>query len=368
MRGSHPTAEPRTRSRGEHLMIDHNGLEPGIRAWLARIDDLQVQFPLAAPGDFPARRERDRRLSDALAAEFVAPPDPRAELSDIEFPGVDGHAPLFARRIRPRGVDGPLPTQLFLHGGGFVSGTARELLNDAVMSERSAAAGVQIISLDYRLAPEHPYPAAVEDALSVLQALYTAADPWGVDPWRLGIGGSSAGGHIAAVTALRVRDACRADPTCPSLAHMLLEVPALDLSVDWPSMRAFAEPAELQAALAVAAVYRGAEDPGPYLNPSRVGDLSGLPRTLVMTAQFDALRDAAEAFVHRITHAGVDGRLRRGAGQLHGTSGLTAAVASSRDWQEAAIEELRTGLVGFDSATAADEEDPSHTADASPLR
>ena len=349
-------------------MIDYTGLEPGIRDWLARIDDLQAEFPLPRPGDFPARRERDRRLSDALAAEFVAPVDPRAELTDVEFPGVDGHAPLSARRIRPRGVGGPLPTQLFLHGGGFVSGTARELLNDAVLSERSAAAGVQIIALDYWLAPEHPYPAAVEDALSVLQALYTAADRWDVDPWRLGIGGGSAGGHIAAVTALRLRDARRADPAGPSLAHMLLEVPALDLSVDWPSMRAFATPAELQGALAVVAAYRGVEDPGPYLNPSRVADLSGLPRTLVMTAQFDALRDAAEAFVHRITHAGVAGRLRRGAGQLHGTPGLTAAVASSRDWQEAAIEELRGELAEFDSATATDREDPSHTADASPLR
>ncbi|WP_191906622.1 alpha/beta hydrolase fold domain-containing protein [Microbacterium lushaniae] len=348
-------------------MIDFDSLEPGIRAWLARIDDLQAGLPPAAPGDFPARRERDRRLSDALAAEFAAPVDPRAEITDVEFPGADGHAPLSARRIRPRHTSGPLPTQLFLHGGGFVAGTARELLNDAVLSERSAAAGVQIIALDYRLAPEHPYPAAVDDALSLLAALYAAADHWDVDPWRLGIGGTSAGGHIAAVTALRMRDARRARPAGPSLAHMLLEVPALDLSVDWPSMRAFARPAELQGALALAAAYRGIEDPGPYLNPARVADLSGLPRTLVMTAQFDALRDAAEAFVHRITHAGVDGRLRRGAGQLHGTPGLTAAVASSRAWQEAAIEELRAGLAGFDAAPTA-EEGSSAAADASPLR
>lgn len=338
------------------MMIDFDSLEPGIRSWLARIDEVNRQFPAAEPGDHPAWRDRRRRVSDALAAEFAAPVDPRAELTDVEFAGADGHGPLFARRIRPRDTPGPLPTQLFLHGGGFVSGSARELLHDAVLSERAAAAGVQIISLDYRLAPEHRYPAPVDDALRALETLYTAADSWDVDPWRLGISGVSAGGHIAAVAALRLRDARLATPAGPSLAHMLLEVPVLDLTVDWPSMRALAPLSDLQDALAVAAVYRGPEDPDRYFNPARVADLSGLPRTFVMTAQFDPLRDAAEAFVHRITEAGVQARLRPGAGQLHGTSGLTAAVPSSRDWQRSAIEELRAGLAGFDTTATEDEE------------
>ncbi|MFT4029499.1 MAG: alpha/beta hydrolase [Protaetiibacter sp.] len=318
-------------------MTDPTTLEPGIRAWLARIAELDTELPAVDSLDFAARRDRERRLSDRLAAEFSRPVDPGARIEETEIAG------RYAHRIRPRGSGGPLPTQLFLHGGGFVSGTARELANDSVLSERSVAAGVQIISIDYRLAPEHPYPAAVDDALAVLDAL--ADDPvrWGADADRLGVGGGSAGGHVAAVACLRLRERERAGEGGARLIHALLEVPALDLTADWPSVAEFASPGEIEGAQAVAAAYRGTGPVDDWFAPVRVDDLSGLPRTLVMTAEFDPLRDAAEGYARRLAAAGVDAELRRGIGQLHGTQGLTAAVASTQRWQDAAIAELRLG-------------------------
>ena len=314
-------------------MIDTSRLEPGIRAWLARLAELEAEVPpLIDPTDMTARRAREFVISERLAAEFVAPVDPRAEITEVDIAGRPAHL------IRPAGVSASLPTQVFLHGGGFVSGTARERINDALLSERAVRAGIQIVSLDYRLAPEHPYPAAVEDTLAALAALHDEAGSWRADPERLGVGGASAGGHIAAVVCLRARDARRAGGDLPPLVHALLEVPALDLGFDWPSIREFAGPGEVEGALAVRAAYLGQGEPDGYVNPARVDDLTHLPRTLVMTAEFDALRDPAEEYARRLGEAAT---LRRAVGQLHATAGLTRPVDSSRAWQDAAIAELR---------------------------
>ena len=302
-------------------MIATASLEPGIRAWLARLAELEAELPpLADPTDMAARRAREFAISERLAAEFVAPVDPLAEITEVEIAGCDAHL------IRPAEVSAPLPTQVFLHGGGFVSGTARERVNDALLSERAVRAGIQIVSLDYRLAPEHPYPAAVEDTLAALAALHDDAARWRADPDRLGVGGASAGGHIAAVACLRARDARRAGGDLPPLVHALLEVPALDLSVDWPSIREFAGPGEIEGALAVRAAYLGLAEPDRYASPARADDLTDLPPTLVMTAEFDALRDPAEEYARRL---GAAATLRRAAGQLHGTAGLTRAELRS---------------------------------------
>ncbi|PZU47518.1 MAG: hypothetical protein DI566_05100 [Microbacterium sp.] len=319
-------------------MIDIAQLDDGIQAWLARIAEIDAELPrITDPADFPGRRERERIVSDRLAAEFARPVDDRAEITEVEIAG------RYAHRIRPRDARGPLPTQLFLHGGGFISGTAREVLNDAILSERAAEAGIQIISLDYRLAPENPYPAAVLDAVAALAEIADPAAGWEADPEHLGVGGGSAGGHIAAVVALRVRDAVRAGSAAPQLAHALLEVPALDLDLtDWPSMTELASPEETAGARAVADAYRGQAD--EYLSPVRTADLADLPRIFVMTAELDPLRDPAEEFARRVVEAGGDAQLRRGEGQLHGTPGLTRAVPGSQAWQRAAIEELATRL------------------------
>lgn len=314
-------------------MIDPAVLEPGIRAWLAAVAAADAAAEQVDPLDLPARRRREFEISESVAAACAGPVDPHALMDDTTI------ADLAVRRFRPPVEQGALlPTQVYLHGGGFVSGSAFETMNAVVLAERAVAANLQIIAVEYRLAPEHPYPAAVEDTVAVLRSL--AEDPtWQADPDRLGVGGASAGGHIAAVASLRLRNGG------PTLRHALLEIPALDLTADWPSVAEYASAGEIDGAALISALYlsdeRAVDD---FARPVRTADLSGLPRTAVMTAQFDPLRDAAEAYANRVQDAGGQVWLRRGDGQLHGTQGLMSTVATSRAWQDAAIEELRRGL------------------------
>ncbi len=372
-------------------MIDVDRLEPGIRRWMARNAQISAELPQAQ--EWPTRRDRERRLSDRLAEELAGPVSPGAVIEDVAVPVSGG---LYAKRVRPRRPDGagtagaaaegPLPTQVYLHGGGFVSGTARERIHDVFLSDRAARTGIQIYALDYRLAPEHPYPAAVEDTLAFLDLLISqdTAPEWGADPSRVGVGGASAGGHVAAVAAVRWRSGAGApgQPRTgrPPLIHQLLEIPALSFRLDWPSTREFAGPEEQQGAALVAMAYLGmdpsalaglaplgtagaagpqadggagalsavaaalagaAADPLFDLESLPLDALRGAPRALVMTAELDPLRDGAEAYAHHLEQAGVATRLRRGLGQLHGTQGLLASVPSSRAWQDAAVEELR---------------------------
>lgn len=319
----------------------HLDIEPALQDWLQRDAALKAQIPAPAePMDLAARRERELRISDALAEEFAGPVHEDAEISEVEIAGLP------ALRVRPRSADSALPTQVFLHGGGFVSGTVRERLNAVTLSQRAVRSGVQIVAIEYRLAPEHPYPAAVEDAIGALRALAEEPTLWGAGPSRLGLGGNSAGGQIAAVAALRLRDAQREDPAALRLRHLLLEVPALDFSADWPSMQALTSEADRRGAELVAGLYAGAALWDPYLSPARAEDLTSLPRTYVMTAELDPLRDAAEAFAERIVAAGGDAALRRGEGQMHGTTGLAGTSRTARAWQEAAVSELRAALAG----------------------
>jgi len=312
-------------------MADQTDVDPGIERWLERVATLAAALPPAT--SMEQRRANAHTLSDDLAREFGIALDTRTESTDVEFPNG-----LRARRHRPRGADGPLPTQVFLHGGGFVTGSAWELLNDGILSERAARSGVQIYALEYRLAPEHPYPAPIDDTLAVLHDL-ASEERWGADPARLGVGGGSAGGHIAAVTALRARTA-----PGPTLVHQLLEVPALSFREDWPSMIEYASAEERDGARQVAQAYRGGSTAADeFFDPVEVADLAGAAPAFVMTAERDPLRDGGEAYAQRLEKAGVPVVLRRAAGQLHGTPGLVTTVPSSRAWQEAAITALQTG-------------------------
>lgn len=346
-------------------MLDVSTLEPAVQDWLKRNRELHRDVPSPRnPLWFPGRRRAERERSDRLAAEFARPIDHRVAIADVTIAGVR------ARRFMPS-ASRPGPTQVFLHGGGFVSGSAFEGLNTAILSERAAEAELQIIALEYGLAPRHPYPTAVRQTLAVVGELARDHQKWGLDPSRIGLGGNSAGGHIASVAALCLRDAARTSTSVPRLRHLLLEVPAVDLTHVWPSEREVPT-AELRAAMLVAAVYagpllpagallsrrpaaRGRTAPGSgrirpplarlgrfaeYLSPVDVVDLAGLPRTLVMTAGLDPLRDPAEEFGRRLQSAGVDADTRRGNGVLHGTTGLGDAVPSARAWRRAAIEEL----------------------------
>ncbi len=315
-------------------------LHLAILRWAERIEEIATGLPdLAAPPS-AARRRAALILSDALAAEFTLPVPEGVRIDDI---ALDGDGPsLRARRFRPSALgSAPAPTQLFLHGGGFIGGTIDETLNDRICAARALDAGIQIVSLEYRLAPEHTYPAAAHDAISALTAL---RHDRGVDAERLGIGGNSAGATIAASAAILLRD-----DDAPPLHHVDLEVVPAALRPVGDSAKEYRAGFGLDDADSLAVAYLGtaaALDDLPHAaSPLDVDDLGGLPPTLIMVAEHDPLRDSGVAYAGRLRDAGVDVTEHVGRGHLHGSPGLTAALPIARDWQRRHADALRVAYV-----------------------
>ncbi len=318
-------------------------LDPEITRWMTRARELGATMPDLGSSDILAWRRAERELSDAVAVEFVAEPTAGCRVDDV----VAGSVRM--RRYRPFSVDDRLPTQLFLHGGGFAFGSADEVVNDRIIRQRAIDTGVQFFSLDYRLAPEHRFPAALDDAVVAFGWLLDHADELGIDIDRVGVGGVSAGGGIAAGLTLRLRDLA-----LPGPRHQLLEVPAVTMTPSGSSLDLYARGFGLEDLDLLRELYLGdgASDGAVselYASPVDHPDLSGLPRTLVMTAQFDPLRDAGELFASRLAAAGTDAAAVRGIGQVHGSSALTARVAGARRWQVVAANELRSRLAAVPS-------------------
>lgn len=303
-------------------------LEPGILHWITRIGELAADLPDLASPDPAVQRVAARTLSDLVALECTLPVPDGVDIEDFEIDGPGGA--LRMRRYRPSSSTGPAPTQLWLHGGGFFAGTMEELLNDRLCARRALESGVQHLSLEYRLAPEHPYPAPVRDAVAALQAV--VADPvrFGADPARLGLGGNSAGAAIAASTALLLRD-----EGGPALVHLDLEVPPTSLPPAGPSAEEYAVGFGLDQIDLIMRMYAGPDGPvDDRISPLAVDDLTGLPPTLVMAAEHDLLRDSGVRYAERLEAAGVPVVLLVGAGHLHGSPGQTAVSALAREWQE----------------------------------
>jgi acetyl esterase len=311
------------------------GLDPAIHAWTERVASVAATLPELSDADVVVRRAAERVLSDTLAREFTAPPRAAVEI-DAETVHTSTGA-LRIRRYRPRGLDELAPTQLFLHGGGFVSGTIDEVINDRLLTARARDAGIQLVSLDYRLAPEHPYPAAVEDAITLLDALRERAHRYGVDVARIGIGGASAGGGIAASTALHLRQ--RGDAV---LIHQALEVPALAMTPFGASALEYAHGFGLDGYEQLAPLYLGPRGTTvPFAAPLDAPELDGLPPTFIQVAEHDPLRDAALAYGARLREAGVSTVVEIGRGHVHGSPGLTATFEPARAWQSRVAAALR---------------------------
>jgi acetyl esterase len=250
-----------------------------------------------------------------LAARFVSNPEPpEIESADaLSIPAPHGAIP--ARIYTPntlRRSDGLAPCLVFFHGGGWVIGNLDS--HDVVCRKLAHEAELIVISVDYRLAPEHPFPAAVEDALAATRWIAANARSLGVDANRLFVGGDSAGGNLAAVTALSARDAG------PKLAGQVLIYPATDFAMDTPSHR---EP-ETSILLTHSVIkwfcnhYLGGADIGDWrASPSRA-NLSGLPPAYVLVAGADPLRDEGNAYAEGLRQAGVAVTHRFFPGQFHG--------------------------------------------------
>ena len=262
-----------------------------------------------------------------LALEgFVAlqgDPVPVASVVNRTVPGPAGEIPV--RVYTPAGT-GPLPVVVLFHGGGWVIGDLEVV--DRPCRQLADAADAIVVSVDYRLAPEHRYPAAFDDCYAATAWVAEHAAELGADPARLAVAGDSAGGNLAAAVSLAARDRGG-----PAIAAQLLIYPVTDFNFGTPSYTENADGYILTKTAMVWfwAHYLGAQDldKDPYACPARADSLAGLPAAYVATSEFDPLRDEGEAYAARLEQAGVPVTAKRFDGMLHGFLWMLAAIPSS---------------------------------------
>ena len=255
-------------------------------------------------------RAQYERMVKARAIE----PSPVGAVEDRAIPGPAGNLPV--RIYRPDARAGALPALVYYHGGGHVIGNLDT--HDAVARNLCNGAGCVVVSVDYRLAPEHKFPAAAEDAYAAVRWCAAQGAEIGIDPGRIAVGGDSAGGNLAAVAALMARDAGG-----PAIRLQVLVYPVTDYACDTESYRTYAQGYGMLEAQSMGwfrdHYLRGEADRLDWrAAPLRAGDLSGLPPALVLTAQCDVLHDEGEAYAHRLQAAGVDVEHRDCEGMIHG--------------------------------------------------
>jgi acetyl esterase/lipase len=229
---------------------------------------------------------------------------------------------------------------LYIHGGGFVTGDVDT--ESAGAAGLVAELGILVASVEYRLAPENPYPAGLDDCMAALNWLHSEAGNLGVDPARIGVFGQSAGGGLAAAVALRARD-----EGGPSLRFQLLGIPELDDRLETPSMRAFTDTpmwSRPNAELSWKYYLGSLTGEVPYhASPARAVDLTGLPTAYVSAMEFDPLRDEAIDYAARLLQAGVSVELHVYPGTFHGSSAIPGATVSRRVHAET-MDAVRRGL------------------------
>jgi acetyl esterase len=282
-----------------------------------------------------------RSLAAAGPMGAVPPPlEPVAAVEEHSLPGPD--TDLALRLYRPHG-EGPFGVLLFLHGGGFVLPLIPA--HDGICRALCRRAGVVVASLDYRLAPEHPFPAAVDDAWAALSWLVEHADALGLDARRIALGGDSAGGNLATVIAQLAR--ARA---APEIAFQVLVYPIADATLAHPSVEENGEGFLLTRALLTWFLGHylpdGTDRSDPRCSPLHAASLEGLPPALVITAELDPLRDEGEAYARRLIAAGVPVTLTRYAGLIHGSFQLYGVLDGGRAMLDQCVDALRAAIAG----------------------
>jgi len=300
----------------------------------ALIEVLEEHFPRIERGVTSASEAR------AAAKQFRRPVEiePVARVEDRTVPGPAGDIPV---RVYLPVEDGETrPGIVYFHGGGFVicdldshDGACRRLANEV---------NAVVVSVDYRLAPEHRWPAAAEDAFAATQWAAAHAAELGIDADRLAVAGDSAGGNLTAVVAQMARDRGG-----PALAFQLMVYPVIDLSATRSEHASQTENARgyfltLDQMEWYRDQYLGdADGEAPYASPIKAGSLAGLPAACVVTAEMDPLRDEGEAYGRALRAAGVPVELHRAPGMFHGFFNMDAVLDGSREAQQIAFGAIR---------------------------
>jgi acetyl esterase len=302
------------------IRLDGDTLAPEVQLGLAMLERRHEPRPETL-SPLEARRRR-RQLMEIYAGK----PTEVGAVADLEL---DTEVPLRARHYAPPETGGPHPMLVYYHGGGFLYGDLDT--HDGVCRILCRHAGAQVLAIDYRLAPEHPFPAAVEDARAALRWAFANHARLGADPRRIGVGGDSAGGNLAAVVAqLAAHDGG------PAPVVQVLIYPVTDFSKRHRSRELFGEGFLLTDSEMdwFEANYLGAESTharDPRASPLLAEDLSGLAPAFVATAAFDPLRDEGEAYAQALSDAGTLATLRRFPGFIHGFVSVAGASRNARD-------------------------------------
>jgi acetyl esterase len=321
----HLVGEPRHSPDG--LTLD---LQLQTLLWL--IDALKVPNLVGGPVD------EARRSLDHSAPTLDVPLAPDVAAYDRSVGGAEGL--LRARVYVPDSVRGAAPGLVYFHGGGWVVGSIES--HDRVCRALASRAGIVVASVDYRLAPEHRFPAAADDAVAATRWIFANASSLQMDPAAIAVGGDSAGGNLTAV----VCQALRKDSLRP--AFQLLIYPGTDMTRSLPSHAMFTDSFFLSKAAAdwYLGLYMG--DTGlerdPRASPLFVDDLSGLPPALVITCGFDPLRDEGKAYADKMRAAGVEVESVCFEGQMHGVLMLGAAIRDGARMIDLAANRLGTSL------------------------
>ncbi|MFI7067463.1 alpha/beta hydrolase fold domain-containing protein [Kribbella sp. NPDC050124] len=328
--------------RGFHFAATSADLEASIPSPALDPAVMFVAQTLAEQG-FPGFRAVGVDAGRGVVESFVEMQTPAAEIAHHSEHAY-GPDPEQRLRIYRPSLDTNLPVVVHLHGGGFVLGSLAVV--DEVARDLACRTGAVVVSGTYRRAPEHRFPAAHDDALAILQWVRENIAEHGGDPDRIALIGDSAGGNLAAATALA------ASAAAIPISALALIYPLIGLAIDTPSRRDYARGyvIEFDDVAWLGEQYAASEtdvtDPRLALDRVELSGLAGLPPTLLVTNEFDTLRDEAEVFAERLKAAGVDTTLVRSPGLAHGVFWLSLAVARCAEQREVVSGFLATRLAG----------------------
>jgi len=318
-------------------------LDPQVQALLDFIGinnlaPLETQTPREARARFEALAEARRQVA----------PEPVRQIRDMSIPGPGGNIPI---RIYSPESDSPSPALIYFHGGGWVLGDLES--HDHVCRALANSVPCTVISVDYRLAPEHKFPAAVDDSYAATEWIVAHAGDLGIDAARIAVGGDSAGGNLAAIVSQIARDR-----RGPNIVFQLLIYPATDMGMGLPSMDENADgPILTKAAMLwfMNHYLSGEQDrTNPLASPLLAADLTGLPPALIITAQCDPLRDEGEAYARRLKEAGVSAEVQEYEGMPHGFFSFLAALDGGRRAFAEATNRLQSTFGLADASLSAD--------------
>ncbi|MBO0681918.1 MAG: alpha/beta hydrolase [Candidatus Dormibacteraeota bacterium] len=310
-------------------------LDPQVRTMLDQLSAMDVP-------SYPELGVAGAREMAELAAQLGPPPEPVEGVEDRSLDGPAGPVPVRIYRPGRDETGSPAPLLVYLHGGGFVIGSLETA--DRICRRLANAARLVVVSIGYHLAPEHPFPAAVEDAYAATRWVWEQASELGGDRGRVAIGGESAGANLAAVAALLARERGG-----PALAFQLLVYPTVDMAADYPSRTENGQGYLLS--LEEMRWYLSQYSPDGVrpedfrMSPLRAPSHAGLPPALVITAEFDPLRDEGEAYAEKLRAAGVPVRTSRYAGMVHGFFGMSGLLDRADEAVQEAAQALQEALV-----------------------